>query len=258
MIKKIIQKAARFLFVPFAYNSKWYFKVKDIYYTSSAEYLFRFLNLSEKHTNLGENVIVDIGAADGMTSLFFKRRVKNSRVYVFEPNPLMDEKITQNLGSEEGVIVRKLALSNRRGVLDFHRTVNNLSSSILSIDNDQLNKQPLAHQQLLKTADKLEVIATTLDDELANENSILCIKIDVQGYELKVLEGGLHTLQKTKFVLIEMNNHNLYNKGCQYYEVDSFLREHHFKLADILVSYRTANRVLEYDAIYEKIITEQS
>lgn len=256
MIKKIIQKAARFLFVPFAYNSKWYFKVKDIYYTSSAEYLFRFLDLSKEHTKQDENVIVDIGAADGLTSLFFKRRIRNSRVYAFEPNSLMAKAIAKNIGNEPGIMLRTLALSNKKGVSDFHRTANNVSSSILSINHDQLNKQPLAHQQLLKSADKFEVTTSTLDDELANEKNILCIKIDVQGYELKVLEGALNSLQKTKFVLIEMNNHNIYNNGCQYYEVDSFLRQHHFKLADILVSYRTSNRVLEYDAIYEKVIGE--
>ena len=44
--------------------------------------------------------------------------------------------------------------------------------------------------------------------------------------------------KKTKFVLIEMSNHNLYINGCKYFEVDDLLRKNNFTLADIIVTYR--------------------
>ena len=48
-----------------------------------------------------------------------------------------------------------------------------------------------------------------------------------------------------------MQNHEIYNKSCKYYEIDSFLRGKGFKLIDLLVSYRSNNQVEEFDAIYE-------
>ena len=79
----------------------------------------------------------------------------------------------------------------------------------------------------------------------------MILKIDTQGHELKVLEGAKETLKKTKFVLIEMSNHNLYINGCKYFEVDDLLRKNNFTLADIIVTYRKKGMLLtEYDAVY--------
>ncbi len=49
-----------------------------------------------------------------------------------------------------------------------------------------------------------------LDDFLKENNftqEILLLKIDVQGYELNVLKGAIHSLKKTHIILIEQNNH---------------------------------------------------
>lgn len=95
---------------------------------------------------------------------------------------------------------------------------------------------------------------STLDEEMASVEKVLCLKLDVQGYELNVLQGGEITLQKTIFVLLEMNNHPYYAGGCQYFELDYFLRKRGFKLADIIVSYRSPERrIEEYDAIYQRV-----
>jgi hypothetical protein len=79
---------------------------------------------------------------------------------------------------------------------------------------------------------------------------VLLIKLDTQGTELDVLKGAADTLKRTLFVLSEMNNHDDYKHACKYYEVDEWLRQNGFTLADTITSYRNAGRMIEYDAIY--------
>ena len=91
---------------------------------------------------------------------------------------------------------------------------------------------------------------STLDDEFKDPPCVLLIKLDTQGTEIEILKGGVETLKKTRFILTEMNNHLLYKRTCQYYEVDEFLRSQSFRLADIVVTYRGDLGVTEYDALY--------
>jgi len=69
--------------------------------------------------------------------------------------------------------------------------------------------------------------------------------------ELDILKGGVELLKRTKFVLTELNNHQLYKGACQYYEVDEFLRKQSFRLVNLVVTYHTNEEVQEYDALYE-------
>ena len=64
------------------------------------------------------------------------------------------------------------------------------------------------------------------------------MKIDTQGHELNVLEGAKNTLKHVSFILIEMNNHDIYAGSSKYYEIDTWLRSNNFQLADIIVTYK--------------------
>lgn len=253
-MKSYLIKLFRLYFVPFPFASKLYFKIKDIYYTYPGEHLYRFLTLSKsKWSNSAENVLLDIGAADGLTSVFFIDKVAKSKVYAFEPNERIWPVLDRNTKNKPAIQLKKIGLGEKSEIAQFHVTDNNLSSSFLETDSAEIDSLPQSHQQLLRSAGSKQASISTLDVEMKDLPDILCIKLDVQGYELKILKGGEETLKKTHFVIVEMSNHQLYKGGCQYYEIDAFLRSRNFKLADIIVSYRTLQRVQEYDAIYEKI-----
>jgi len=253
-IKQGLRKLLRVYFVPFPYSSKPFFKVKDIYYTHPAEHLYRFLDLSKsKWSNSADNVVLDIGAADGLTAVFFSEKISNCKVYAFEPNERIWPLLDRNLSNRSSIQLKKIGLGDKSQLVQFHVTNNNLSSSFLEPNAEEINSLPKEHRALLKSVDAKAMVISTLDEQMKEKENILGIKLDVQGYEMKVLQGGEETLRKTQFVIIEMSNHHLYKGGCQYFEIDEFLRNRNFRLADIIVSYRTALRVQEYDAIYERI-----
>ena len=112
---------------------------------------------------------------------------------------------------------------------------------------------PIAVDVSFKEEDEATVEVSTLDDEFKDSPGVLLIKLDTQGTELNVLKGGIEMLRKTRFVLTEMDNHQLYKNACQYYEVDDFLRNRSFKLVDIIVSYRGDDGMAEFDALYENV-----
>jgi FkbM family methyltransferase len=153
---------------------------------------------------------------------------------------------------EPRIHVKNMALGRARGEARLHVTSNNVSSSINELNPEEIEKQPQVFQGWLKEEAAEKVLLSTLDDEFKDQRSVLLIKLDTQGTELDVLKGGVETLKKTGFVLTEMNNHGMYKNACQYYEVDEFLRAHAFRLVDIVVSYRAAEGVNEFDALYER------
>jgi hypothetical protein len=82
------------------------------------------------------------------------------------------------------------------------------------------------------------------------EEGILAIKMDVQGHEFKVLRGAKNTLKNTLFVLTEVSNHDSYQGGAYYYEVDQLLRENGFTLHNIFAPFSFGSSLYEFDSLY--------
>ena len=74
------------------------------------------------------------------------------------------------------------------------------------------------------------VTVSTLDQITQNKKNISLLKIDVDGYEKFILEGGINTLKNInlKVIIIELNGSNEY---YNYPEKDiiNFLNNFHFK-----------------------------
>src|SRR5262245_604696 len=60
------------------------------------------------------------------------------------------------------------------------------------------------------------------------------IKIDVQGFELKVLHGMGRSLDLIDVILVEVSLISTLKDGPEAFEVIAFLKQHHFVIADVL------------------------
>ena len=62
-----------------------------------------------------------------------------------------------------------------------------------------------------------------------NLNKIDLLKIDTEGYELQAVKSGLKTLKKTKYLLIEFRQNNLYlNYSAS--DLHNIIKKNNFKL----------------------------
>lgn len=139
-------------------------------------------------------LILDIGLNMGAFTRETLRQRPQARVIGFEPARSMQRACATNLADESRVELLALAVSNERTVMEFYDSADG-SSSLLG--GRQLG------------AESYWVETVTLDDfaEERGHSKIDLVKIDVEGYDLHVLEGahGLLARQAIDIFLFEYN-----------------------------------------------------
>lgn len=140
-----------------------------------------------------EDLFIDVGANVGSYSILAGAAI-GSRGYAFEPVPSTYKRLVENM--------RLNHLSDRVSCLNLGVGCDEGSVTFTS-DRDTVN-HVLAIGEVAENP--VQVAVVTLDSVLEHEAPTL-IKIDVEGYELPVLEGALETLQKNSLcaVIMEIN-----------------------------------------------------
>ncbi len=254
MLKSLARRAVELYFLPLRKSDRLRSYVKGVFLVDPDQHLaaaIRFIRSQVSPT--ADEIIIDVGGAGGGTSIYFAEAFPGLKVFCVEPNPRMLPALKSVAAQNRNIIVAPLALGRTVGEATLHVTANNYSSSLNEIDLAELQQTPADFQERLHEDQQVKVRTSSLDEEFRSHKRVLLIKLDTQGTELEILNGGTETLARTQFVLVEMNNHRLYKNTCQYYEVDEFLRSRSFKLADIIVTYRGDDGVTEYDALYRNL-----
>jgi FkbM family methyltransferase len=243
-MKKLLIQLLKPIVVPFKPGTKNYYRIRDIFYTNSAEHLHKVKDYVQKiETDLSQyEQVLDIGAANGDTALFFSQSFPTQKIIAFEPNPLLRGIASEKVSKHENIELKDFALGNKNGQVVLKITEDPLSSSILEPDQSVDSR--------LSTAKEIHVSQKRLDDLNLFEQKTLLIKLDTQGTELEIMKGGEKTFKNTRFVLCEMMNNASYKNSCQYFEIDKFLRYKGYKLLDIITTFRSPKGLAEFDAIY--------
>jgi FkbM family methyltransferase len=156
--------------------------------------------------------VFDIGANIGCHALRFGKLVGTTgRVIAFEPMSYAYGKLKQNVGLNKfNITVEKIALSNVSTI------ANAVFRSSWTLDKSKKTN--------VKTAEKL--VFMTLDEYVDQHHigKIDLIKIDVDGYELKVLTGGKRSIGNFKpIILIELGEYTLDMYGDDLYSLIDLL-----------------------------------
>lgn len=133
---------------------------------------------------------IDVGANDGVFAFALSSLV--DRVEAFEPNPDYALFARRMLGSRAGV--HEVALSNTTGRAEFVVPVS-AEGTVLHLGGS-LRQSPGPSGRALR----FDVAVRTLDS-YAYEN-VRVVKIDVEGSEMEVLEGGRVTIERHRPALI--------------------------------------------------------
>lgn len=130
--------------------------------------------------------VIDGGGCWGDTAIYFSKKVNNAKVFSFEFIPSNMELFKQNisLNSDLDVTLVPNALSNKSGELYYVEDQGPASS--ISIRKEE-------------RAD-IEVYSMAIDDFVQKENlhKIDFIKLDIEGAELRTLEGAVETIKRFK------------------------------------------------------------
>ncbi|MBU2375926.1 MAG: FkbM family methyltransferase [Bacteroidetes bacterium] len=162
--------------------------------------------LSQISVPLGMDLL-DVGANRGeaLQSLLMALKTDNNQFYSFEPNEIIFQKLKSRYGKHVGVNLRNYGLGHEKGsfqlYIPFYRKwmFDGLASFIKEEVESWLptfiwNFKPENHY-LKETICQIE----TLDSQKLNP---FFIKLDVQGFEQQVLDGGKKTLEVSKPILL--------------------------------------------------------
>ncbi|MHB1349605.1 MAG: FkbM family methyltransferase [Desulfobulbaceae bacterium] len=235
-----------------------YFSRKSVHIADRIEFqhsnneIFRYMDcfttIKTLRKFLDPKILCDIGAYKGYWSYVLNQIVPLEQVVLFEPQRDFQSTLEElDLGDAKKYIFH-CALGENQGKMKL--TGGTHSASILTASKNQFDYFPGS-----LTGQNEYVIINTLD-EIYQQNGFPApdiIKLDVQGYELNVLKGGISILQKTKYLIIEISCLEFYLGQPPLWQLLKFLDEQNFVLVDqghVLRSRKHPFEMLQFDGIF--------
>ena len=177
-----------------------------------------------------DDVVLDIGANVGLHTVAFARAASRGRVIAFEPVAEMAERLSENcaLNGIGNVTLVPCALGAANDVAEMQVNVAGAgmegTSSLAGTVHMEANPGHYQNRQ---------VPVRRLDDVIASlgiEGRIGFVKIDTEGFESYVIEGGFETLNRHKPVMIiEAHSRRLEKAGKSFqWYLDTFPDHHIF------------------------------
>ena len=160
------------------------------------------------HTH-GIDTVLDIGANRGQFGGLLRQSGFTGRIVSVEPLAAAVEALTTAAGNDPRWTVERAAVSDHAGGLTVHVSANSVSSSVLPMAERHASAAPQS-----RYVGSEDVPATTVDDLVARHGvdpASTLLKIDVQGYEAQVLDGGAATLPRLAGLRTEMSLVPLYD-----------------------------------------------
>ncbi|MCY1505393.1 methyltransferase, FkbM family [compost metagenome] len=214
-------------------NTKYYID-SCIYYTGDYENALKIQY--QKYIKRGF-YILDVGANIGFHSLFFAELTgKEGKVIAIEPIDVNYEALVKNtrINTFPQLITHPIALGNENKILDIH------------IDTEEQN--PGAFNLFEEGEKNYKVVCKKGDDLLKREHidKIDFIKIDVEGYEVEVINGLANTIAKYRPIInFEYNSIYQLRGHHQKDEIFLFLKELNYSF--LAIDKRGRAHLIEYN-----------
>jgi FkbM family methyltransferase len=183
--------------------------------------LISFNQIKRKY-NMNITGIVHVGGHHGEEIQdYINEGIQN--IIIFEPllnNFKILEQKCKNLNAD--IIGHQVALGSEKKIVEMYVSSNDaLSSSIL---------KPKIHltQYTDILFDEKETVEVNLLDNYETDTCNF-LNMDVQGYELEVLKGGIKTLEHIDYVYCEVNRDEVYENNAYIEDIDQFLSNLNFE-----------------------------
>lgn len=200
--------------------------------------------------DLDIRTIIDIGASKGSFSAEFHGIFPKAQIFAFEPLPDCFALVQKRMAGVPRFQAFNMALGDAEGSVTMHRSSYSGSSSLREMGDLHKDLFPVTAGQR-----EVAVVVDTLDHALSGYHlqEPILVKIDVQGFEDKVIAGGAGVLGRAKVVLVETSFYELYTGQPLFDGVYCALRalgfEYHGSWAPELKS-PIDGRLLQQDSVF--------
>lgn len=196
--------------------------------------------------------VIDVGANEGQFAHLISGFFPRADLYCFEPLRGPYAELESWAQTQDGrVHCFHLALGDHEGTVDMHLHQEHTPSSSLLEATDTCHRiYPQTRSERL-----VPVRLSTLDwalgglvDEMEFE---ILLKLDVQGFEDRVLRGGAHVVSKCRALLLEVSLEPLYEQQASFHGIAALAYELGFRYAGNLdQTYGDDGRVVFLDAVF--------
>jgi len=203
--------------------------------------------LSEEKIDL----LLDVGANTGQYAISMFNSGYKGRIVSFEPLTDAYEELKKNQSKFPGwEVFERCAIGDYTGSTIINVSANSHSSSILPINDTHLAAAPSA-----KYIGQVETPIFTLDsifENLTAGSERVCLKIDTQGFEDKVLAGASGSLYKIRLLQLELSLIPLYGGSKTVEWMIPYLRKAGFEPVFFLPGYinRQTDEIQQLEALF--------
>ena len=190
--------------------------------------LFDFNQLVKRWKIRPEGVL-HIGASEGQEAPFYLENGIKKQIWI-EALPEIYEKLLLNIKDNPEARAINACISNVDGeVVTFHVSSNGAqSSSILEFDtHSKVHPDVTFIQDITMTTQRID---TLLADQVFRDKWFL--NIDLQGAELKALQGMGNLINQFKWAYIEVNKDHLYKDCPLIGDIDNYMSSYGFTRVD--------------------------
>lgn len=193
--------------------------------------------------------IIDCGANVGKWSKFALKASKGqAQIYAFEPNPSVALGWMQ-WANRHGVNLGIQALGEKTDEVDFAIHLDHpSSSSVLTRTAECVEIYPFCNR-----VEHTRVHMTRLDDALPGDlEPEILIKMDCQGYEDRIVEGGLRVFEKAYAVVCEAMLAPLYEDQATFDDLVAMFAELGLKYMGNVTQEYERGRLMFIDAVFRR------
>jgi len=197
------------------------------------------------------NLVLDIGANTGGYGRYLRSIGYMGRIVSFEPMKSAYDALTAETRNDcSWEAAMRSAIGETDSEVELHIAANSQSSSILDMLDAHSSAAP---ESIYIGLEKVPLRKLdTLAPQFLTEDSVLCVKVDTQGYEEQVLSGAVDTLSRAVVLQLELSLVQLYADQKLMPDIVSNLKEMGFDLWGMTPVFADPNsgRMLQVDGIF--------
>jgi FkbM family methyltransferase len=173
----------------------------------------------------GIKTVLDVGAHMGEFACRIRAILPDAGLVCFEPLQHPFSKLREQFEGDPNFRAVNCALGDMAGQFGMHHNEFSPSSSLLPMADLHKKSFPFAVEE------KAEVIEVRRLSDVAREMNLqypLLLKLDVQGYEDKVIAGGEDVVARATIIIVEVSYETLYDGGPLFDDIYRILKARGF------------------------------
>jgi FkbM family methyltransferase len=200
--------------------------------------------------HFGITKVLDVGANTGQYAKELRKINFEGTIISFEPISSIFEVLKKNMKNDTKTVVKNFALGDKNETKLINIAKNLASSSFLSRAK---HLEENAKQTEYISEEKVEIkVLDSIFDTICDENDVVFLKLDTQGYEKNILNGAKESLKKIKGIQIELALKPSYKEAPNFKEIFKIIEESGFKMYSIEEGFEDekTGQLLEIDGIF--------